>query len=46
MKNTRETLRRHLSPWVIVIWVALAGIAALMDQAEITIPAYIEGTEE
>ena len=34
MKNTRETIQRHLSPWVIVIWLVLASVAALVDRTE------------
>jgi hypothetical protein len=42
MKHTRETVRRHLSPWVLLIWVVLIGLAALLDHSEVLPSTYFE----
>lgn len=42
MRHTRETVRRHLSPWVLIVWAALIGLASIADRFEIGPGAQIE----
>lgn len=44
MKHTRETVRRHLSPWVLIIWAALIGLASIADRFEVGPRAHMEDT--
>lgn len=46
MRHTRETVRRHLSPWVLLIWAALVIIAAVLDHNDVLPVVYIEEVEE
>lgn len=42
MKNTRNTVRRHFSPWILLVWLALAVGASIVERLDIVLPAYLE----
>lgn len=42
MKHTRETVRRHLNPWVLLIWLVLIGAAAFVDHVDMLTAIYPE----
>lgn len=33
MNHTKETIKKHLSPWALVAWLALLGVAFCVDVA-------------